>query len=204
MQRTAFTLIELLIVIAIIAILAALLFPVFSRAQAKAQQGACLNNLKELQLGVTLYEGDFDGRYLPYGTGQDIWQGLLLPYVKNAQLYLCPNDPNQSSVWHGPHAAISACSYGYNNQHRACSDLDGAVVDTCITYPAEMFCLADATSWTLADETAFTSRHSAGTDLSFFDGHTKFVSLLTLQTAYTSAGATVPASADRHFWWGVD
>lgn len=53
-----FTLVELLVVIAIIAILAALLLPVLSRAQARAKQTACLNNLKQINLGVRLYADD--------------------------------------------------------------------------------------------------------------------------------------------------
>jgi prepilin-type N-terminal cleavage/methylation domain-containing protein len=60
-----FTLIQLLVVIAIIAILASLLLPARSRAKGKAQSVACLNNLKQLQLGWSMYVDDNNDWLVP-------------------------------------------------------------------------------------------------------------------------------------------
>lgn len=55
--------VELLVVVAIIALLAAILFPVFARAREKARQTTCVSNLKQLGLGFAQYAQDYDGGY---------------------------------------------------------------------------------------------------------------------------------------------
>jgi prepilin-type N-terminal cleavage/methylation domain-containing protein len=65
MHRRAFTLIELLIVIAIIAILAAILLPVFSHAKQRAQGIQCVNNLRQMTIGWQLYTDENNNHFAP-------------------------------------------------------------------------------------------------------------------------------------------
>ena len=58
----AFTLIELLVVIAIIAILAALLFPSLHRANESGRRSHCMNNLRQIGLGIQMYRQDYSDR----------------------------------------------------------------------------------------------------------------------------------------------
>lgn len=94
----AFTLLELLVVIAIIAILAALLLPALAAAKVKARQIGCASNLHQIGLALTMYADDHQG-WMPettHGTTNPdrSWIFTLKPYVANVDaIRICPADP---------------------------------------------------------------------------------------------------------------
>ena len=127
-----FTLIELLVVIAIIALLAAILFPVFSRARENARKSSCLNNLKQIGIGLAQYTQDFDEALPPSGhrrggnPRQDPWHNVIMPYVKSTQLFACPSNSTKSSTITNSNAGTYAVTGGIPRSY-VCN---GGVSDT--------------------------------------------------------------------------
>jgi len=190
-MKRGFTLIELLVVIAIIAILAAILFPVFARAREKARQTSCLNNVKELQLAILMYIGDYDETFClasNYAAGTR-WFTLIDPYVKNTQIWMCP------SFKHA-YASSTRQSYGWNiyggRTGRGMGYYDGDVRTYTglrlrlseIPKPAETINVGDEPEWEngwrgyiyLSSLTGPATVHSEGGNYGFVDGHAKWVS----------------------------
>ena len=102
--RRAFTLIELLVVIAIIAVLIALLLPAVQAAREAARRSQCVNNLKQIGLGVMNYESS-NGSFPPGERGccWGAWNVSLLPFIEQAQLFnawnsVGTNSPNNTAA----------------------------------------------------------------------------------------------------------
>lgn len=123
-----FTIIEVLIVTAIVAILAAVVYPVYFKAAAAAKDSTTISNLRQLGEAFLLYSSENDDRmpgvtdgmrgarrhggwiyYDAFGVGGqshfDVSKGTLYRYVVNKQVYTSPNDPA---------AKLSGLSFAYN------------------------------------------------------------------------------------------
>jgi prepilin-type N-terminal cleavage/methylation domain-containing protein/prepilin-type processing-associated H-X9-DG protein len=146
-RRVGFTLIELLIVISIIALLAAILFPVFARARESARRASCASNLKQQGLAILQYAQDYDEVMVPAwlegsctvgegwqptgSTGFNCnagpeknfkWMDLIFPYAKSEQIFNCPSANPKTFL---PYKQATGSNYGHyaaNLGYRANND----------------------------------------------------------------------------------
>jgi prepilin-type processing-associated H-X9-DG protein len=183
------------VVIAIIAILAAILFPVFAQAREKARMASCSSNLKQVTMGFMMYAQDNDEILPKYRQSPGVppncttmWYHQTYPYTKNWNVFQCPS------------VSVSI-AYGINLIHTiTCSG--PALSLASVQRPSEAMILADAAgdgSCTVAPDgvespgfpctycsicsgcayvagngTAISARHNGGANGGFVDGHVKF------------------------------
>ncbi|OGV52178.1 MAG: hypothetical protein A2X49_05890 [Lentisphaerae bacterium GWF2_52_8] len=127
-HSAAFTLIELMLVIASISILMALLLPALNKAREMAKRISCLNNPRQIYLGFLMYENDFNNWMPTNKASPDIrWVAKLQPYVQGSlhekeiaqpntyaynKVWWCPN-ACRTVIWSG-YPYMGDISYGYN------------------------------------------------------------------------------------------
>lgn len=110
-KPSGFTLIELLFVIAIISIIAGIIYPVYSRTRERGRQATCLSNIRQLGVALQMYTDDWNGcfpasRVDEGGVGNpsgnwagvsfifglcELSKGQVYSYIRNADIYLCPS-----------------------------------------------------------------------------------------------------------------
>ncbi len=140
--RKGFTLVELLVVIAVVAILSSILMPVFGRARAAARSTACVSNLRQIGQAFAMYAQDWEGSLpsaMPYAVVAPegrAWMPALMPYVKDARIWICPENtmPVPSYAYNTFLGFPRIMGMGYGNS--------GLTMDT-ISVPANTFLAFD-------------------------------------------------------------
>jgi prepilin-type N-terminal cleavage/methylation domain-containing protein/prepilin-type processing-associated H-X9-DG protein len=224
-RRRAFTLIELLTVMAISGVLAGILFPVLSSVRAKAGNARCVSNLRQIGVAFQLYAGDNRGRLGDYRktsggviAGMRYWGGkqgtwgypskdrVLYPYLPDPEVFHCPADTGGAA---GTNAGSSSWEQAGNSYLVQNSGTRGIIYDSQgkvpgiieqIEHPARTILAFDAT---LLNSTApFSSStaewHPGGrSNVVMVDGH---VALLE-----KTAAAKWPLNPAGYSWgWRVD
>lgn len=118
-EHRAFTLVEMLVVIATIAILAAMLLPAIAKSKGKAQRIACVNNSKQVGLGIILWSHDHEGKY-PWivkpadggtRTFSQAWQhfAVLSNELGTPKVLHCPTDKQRMGAesFNGPNGLVT-------------------------------------------------------------------------------------------------
>jgi type II secretory pathway pseudopilin PulG len=103
-SKNGFTLVALLVIIAVIAILAAMLLPALANAKGKAQRINCVNNLKQLGLAYRIWEGDNGDKYpmavFTINSGADTFRyfQVMSNELSTPRILVCPADTRTAAA----------------------------------------------------------------------------------------------------------
>ncbi len=193
--------------IAIIAILAAILFPVFAQAREQARRITCTSNVRQLTTSFLMYAQDYD-ETMPSqenGSGHDFAEAheLLQPYVKSKQIFFCPDrtstncasldkDLGNRCLGYAPNFGIYSYQNGNGIFHQRVDSVDGNslwVGRSLSDFAAPASCILqgdtnDSQMYTLSPyfqtndgTTPSAARHGGRYQFSFVDGHAKSIKM---------------------------
>lgn len=147
------------LIVAVGAIMAAIMFPVFARAREKATMASCQSNLKMIALAQLMYVQDYDEHFALAPR----WPEELYPYMQNHEIFRCPSDERPSPpTWQG--YPISYTMSG------ACSGIGLKAIASPATVP-----LTYDGSVLVGGVGDVAFRHNEGANCAYTDGHVKWV-----------------------------
>ena len=204
-KRSGFTLVELLVVVAIIALLISILLPSLSKAREAARAVGCSSNMKQFVIANQLYADEEDGYFVPIKTAHPSWTSWM--YIDKFRAIMdwrpsgpipdalqCPDRPElyaEPQMW--------GIGYGFNRSNLGVAYGDANVVHReSVRYGAEKTQFGESNYWRYTWGSAdfgtrwdpfgelmpaeggtyptIAYRHNEGTNWQFFDGHVEWVS----------------------------
>lgn len=198
-NKNGFTLVEVLIVIVIVGILAALILPAIESVREKGRATVCRSNLKQISLALDLYCEDNSGRFPLYWNETEsafqpvtygiCWNTRLLPYTQSVEVFHCPSqlkDVGYRVDFFGLSEGAGWPDYGfnYNLTKISVSQL------TCPTNTVGVQDIRGDPESVYFDRQSIPgvggSRHTGGANYLFLDGHVKWLPPSTIVSGFNS------------------
>lgn len=210
-SSNGFTIVELLIVVAIIATLAAVVLPVVTYARELGRRTTCQTNLRQIAAAMQQYTQDYDGLYPQetFACKTDnvttllSWRDVLLPYTKSRELFQCPT---QSQALLGDSYTLNierlntlvgqkpfVTVHGTHESLLPCSSTTWLNVDKISVKNGE--CVNCNLSMGSCGRAFYASTlHRGGGNYSFIDGHVKWFAPETIAELDCQNGPLLPPS----------
>lgn len=193
-RRAAFTLVEMLVVLVIIALMTAVLLPVFLKTRGATRAAVCQSNLHQISLALELYATDHSGYYPSVVTAPRncTWTYSLLGYVQNSALYSCPEADDAYLTGCPSSTTTNGVAYHHDGDYLINDPGDVSRFRRTAIHNADHlffvfdgtnsvgFTYADTSTSALTPDTLYNlglrPRHNNGCNVLFADGHTKWCS----------------------------